>query len=741
VSGAAAAFGGASPTGTTAIDALLVAASVAAVVWAGASAPWWVLGGSGAAAVLLARNLWSLALALAAVAAASAVGATRKNWAWLRSVSAGLVLQVLAHSEAGWPFGATVAMAVAVGLLIFVAGLLRRPFAVRRRVYLTLGGLAAIGFVAITGFAVAAASARSSLEQGNRQARDGLRLLNEGHLAEASVALDAAARSFQRADSSLSRPWAWPATLVPFLAQHRNAIVDLSDAAAREVDVAAEALRAIDPERLRLVNGVIDLDAVAGLEAPVITLQASMASLDRTIQAVQSPWLVAPLQRRLADLADELDEYAERSDTFLAAARIAPGLLGADGPRTYFVAFTTPAESRGLGGFMGSYAEIVVDNGRVEVTELGQVHDLNEQGREVTARTVTGPDHFLEHYGRYGFTSAPTGGTSTGAWLNITIPPDFPTVAQVIAQLYPQSGGSAPDGVFALDVFALAALLELTGPISVPGVDEPITAQNAAQFLLKDQYRIADRDTRTDLLESVARETVDVLLTSALPPPVDIGRVLGPQAAQGRLVAWSPQPEVQDFLAKVRMDGALPDAAGGDGVAVAVNNAAASKIDVYLERDISYDVDYDPVTGETTGEMVVTFRNTAPASGLPDYVTNIGPGFDRGTALLLTVVYTQLPVTGSTMDGEPVVLAGGDELGWRRWTTMVAVPPGGERTLRLSMAGVLPPECYRFVTRPQPLNEPENLTLTVTDGDHELLAFSGRSQERKSWLTCHIHDQ
>ena len=35
--------------------------------------------------------------------------------------------------------------------------------------------------------------------------------------------------------------------------------------------------------------------------------------------------------------------------------------------------------------------------------------------------------------------------------------PDFPTVAQVISQLYPQSGGRPVDGVFVLDPQAIAA--------------------------------------------------------------------------------------------------------------------------------------------------------------------------------------------------------------------------------------------------------------------------------------------
>ena len=35
-----------------------------------------------------------------------------------------------------------------------------------------------------------------------------------------------------------------------------------------------------------------------------------------------------------------------------------PGLLGADGERTYLIAFLNPSEQRGLGGFIGNYAEI-----------------------------------------------------------------------------------------------------------------------------------------------------------------------------------------------------------------------------------------------------------------------------------------------------------------------------------------------------------------------------------------------
>jgi len=66
--------------------------------------------------------------------------------------------------------------------------------------------------------------------------------------------------------------------------------------------------------------------------------------------------------------------------------------------------------------------------------------------------------------------------------------PQFPSAAEVMASLYPQSGGSEVDGVFAVDADVLAALLEFTGPVQVAGRAEPITAENARQFMLLDQH-------------------------------------------------------------------------------------------------------------------------------------------------------------------------------------------------------------------------------------------------------------
>ena len=68
---------------------------------------------------------------------------------------------------------------------------------------------------------------------------------------------------------------------------------------------------------------------------------------------------------------------------------------------------------------------------------------------------------------------------------------------------------------------------------------------------------------------------------------------------------------------QIGLAGGLPELNGGDGLALVINNAAANKLDVYLERSVAYDATFDPATGHVTGTVTVVLTNTArPVDGL-----------------------------------------------------------------------------------------------------------------------------
>ena len=471
------------------------------------------------------------------------------------------------------------------------------------------------------------------------------------------------------------------------------------------------------------------------LAGPLGAVETSIDSLSEAIADVDSPWLVGPLGQRLDDLNEELADYRPQLANAAQAVERAPALLGADGPRRYFIAFTTPAETRGLGGFMGNWTELTADDGRIRVSDSGRTSDLNLAGDD--ARLITGPDDWLEMWGPYGFDNGPDGTTGRVPWSNITISPQFPSTGQVIAELYPQSGGRTIDGAFALDPYAVAGLVGFTGPIRVDGVDGVLNKDNVVDFLLVDQYE-AENDERIDLLEEVSKETIRLLLTEALPGPVVVADALGPLVDEGRIVGWAAASDEQEYFADLGLTGSLPSIDRSDGIAVVFNNAGANKLDVYLERDVAYEARIDTATGAATATATVTLTNNGPSSRFPDGVIGNYTGDPTGTNRVLVSLYSALPVTSASAqspngDTTDVQVQVGTEAGWLTGSAFIVVPPGESVTLVYELAGTVPLEDgYSLAVRPQPIVIDEQLDVSVVDSDgRALVSFSGPSTQAR----------
>jgi hypothetical protein len=106
-------------------------------------------------------------------------------------------------------------------------------------------------------------------------------------------------------------------------------------------------------------------------------------------------------------------------------------MFGADHTRHYLIIFKTNAELRGAGGFIGSYAELEATDGSVELTRSGSIKDLVNE-RKPGERTLDGPADYVRRYGRL----------KPWDFLQDVTIARLPSDADVMAQLYPQSGGT-----------------------------------------------------------------------------------------------------------------------------------------------------------------------------------------------------------------------------------------------------------------------------------------------------------
>ena len=698
----------ASPTGHAVTDTCLLGIATAVVVFAAASAPWWMLVVSSLSAAIVAGTPLLSSVAAIGGLLGLLIGWRRRDLALLRGASAAITMIVLGRAEIETSFGVTAAVAIAVGTALTIGGLRRRPRRVRRMAWAAGAGVLVLGIVAVGAFMFEAMAARSALADGKREAQAAIDAVERGDYELAAAHFELATNHLTEADSHLDRPWTWPASLLPVVAQHRAAAVDLAGTARGAMSAAGDAVSAIDPNELRVQNGVIDLNAVRALTAPIDALNDAMDDLSSTIADADSPWLVAPLQRELDELSAELSGGESQLDNVTSAVELAPQMLGANGPRVYLVLFTTPSESRGLGGFVGNYAELTLDEGRVSMTDFGRVRDLELRGREVGVR-ISGPAQFLVRYGTFGYNDDGHGLVGTAPWRNLTVSPNFPDVAAVAAEMYPQITGQEIDGVISVDPFVVAALLGYTGPISLETVDVTIDASNAAQYLLVDQYAITDTNNldRIDALDEVARRTVELLLAGAMPGPDALARDLGPLAVERRVTVWTEDASEQELLRRVDLLGEIPSLDGADGWAVTVSNAAGNKIDTFLARSFEYRS--TTTDGVTSSTLTAVLTNTAPSEGMTDYIIGNGLGLAPGTSRLYVSFYSALPLRTATINGNPISPSMSSESGWFVYSTFVTISSGSQATFELAFTGSVA-NPGQVVTWEQPLVIPADVT-------------------------------
>ena len=287
------------------------------------------------------------------------------------------------------------------------------------------------------------------------------------------------------------------------------------------------------------------------------------------------------------------------------------------------------------------------------------------------------------------------------------------TVADLMNQAYPQSGGHAVDGVIGMDPAALAGLLKLSGPITAPGWDGEINASNVEQIMYVDQYAaFGDRSGRVSFLGGVTKVIWDRLRTVS-PSPIDMAKVLGPLAHNGHIKIWAADTKRESLFDRLSLSGAVAPI-DGDYLAVVNANVGGNKMDAYLQREVTYDVSWDPATGTISADLTIKLNNNAPASGLPLYVTAKTDGTTEiaGENRMFVTVYTPWKVTSSKLDGVDFGANQQTEFGRTAISYYLTVLPSRSKVLHLTMTGSLAGQ-YRLDLHHQVTVHPDANSVNV----------------------------
>ena len=395
---------------------------------------------------------------------------------------------------------------------------------------------------------------------------------------------------------------------------------------------------------------------------PLVT-QSTLDLLGTTIDGVLPKLSDISAQARLLSLdalpvsAQQRDEFAglilaiPQAEVDLAQVRNLLGsagwILGVDQPRTFLIQTMDRSELRPTGGFTGQYGELKISGGRVAPFTLKDI-SLIEYADNSPTQGKQAPQQYRSWwpFANWGLRDS-------------NLSADFPTSAQIAINQYKQETSRQVDGVILFTPMLIEHVLSIVGPITVPGYNETITAQNLEarlHYYQQDNAGIAKQgaeqpgDTATSLRKRFTTLLAHLLLDKVRKAPPDeliaIGREMLQDLKTRDLQVYFSNPQVEALLMQYGDASQLDRSTTHDGLYVVQANVSASKASQYVKTILHDTVTLNAQGGAThVLQMRLVYNQLGPVYGYDTYRDYVriyvpptskflwGNGFDTGTPL------------------------------------------------------------------------------------------------------------
>ena len=322
-------------------------------------------------------------------------------------------------------------------------------------------------------------------------------------------------------------------------------------------------------------------------------------------------------------------------------------MLGVDGPRTFLVQTMDRAELRPTGGFTGQFGELSISGGRVAPFSLKDISLVEYTDNSSTQRLLAPPQYrWWWPFANWGLRDS-------------NLSADFPTSAQIAIDRYKNEVHHAVDGVILFTPFLIEHILEVIGPISVPGYNDTITARNLEERLHYYQqdseglakqviYQPGDKNTssRKRFTALLAQLLMDKVRHAPPDEIIAIGRQMLHDLKTKDLQIYMTNPEVEDLLIQDGDAAQMDRSTAHDGLYVVQANVSASKASQFVRTIMHDTVTLDAHGGVThVLQLRLVYSQAGPVYGYDTYHDYVrvyvppgsqflwGDGFDTGQPL------------------------------------------------------------------------------------------------------------
>ncbi|MFA6981521.1 MAG: NAD-dependent epimerase/dehydratase family protein [Patescibacteria group bacterium] len=282
-------------------------------------------------------------------------------------------------------------------------------------------------------------------------------------------------------------------------------------------------------------------------------------------------------------------------------------LLGVSAPKRYLVLLQNSNEIRPTGGFIGSYAVLEIDKGKITNLEINDIY--NPDGQLDTRNISVVPPKPISDFLKEDKLHI----------RNANWDPNFTETAQVIQDLFFRIDGQTFDGVIGMDLDFSKKVMELTGPVFLTSYNEEITSENLeekAQFYSEFNYEegVSQKKSFLSMLTSKMLEKMFALPREKMP---ELLSGIQTMLNERHLMLYVPDTMVSTLLKERKWDGDMVAVQDSDYLYIVNANLGGTKSNYYVKNTYSYKVSSDTRDGVLRAELTMNFTNSDETGAWP----------------------------------------------------------------------------------------------------------------------------
>lgn len=313
------------------------------------------------------------------------------------------------------------------------------------------------------------------------------------------------------------------------------------------------------------------------------------------------------LRSRVGSLTERLTVYSDLVKKARALSNILPSIVATEGSKDYLILLQNNMELRPTGGFIGSFAKVSFEGGKLKKLEANDIYAIDGQ----LDIHVEPPKEIKDDLGQ-------------NRWFlrDSNFEPDFPTAARQAEWFYTKETGERVEGVVALDISAIEQLLSVIGSLDLPDYNEKITSENLFERAIShaELSFFPGSQAKKSFLTALINQVFNKLFFLPNQNWPGIVTALGRSLEEKHLSIYLDDPRLFSYLVAQNWAHVLPRAqdqnSKADFLALVEANLGANKANYYLDRSYNLETVVGK-DGEVKHSLKITYLNRSPSDTFP----------------------------------------------------------------------------------------------------------------------------